>query len=150
MKRFSVKASRTNTKRRVVAAEEDEALDNMDFEGEIDNVDDGFQDTLDDVADAVEDIQDTVDEDEEDPVNIEIENNIEDHYIAECDKCHGIFISATIESDQDVQKVTGECPLCGEESDQYLKWVVKKVDRGVPDPTQQNGTTAQYNTPGIQ
>lgn len=137
MKRFSVKASRTNSKQRVVAADEDENLDTLDYEGDIDNVDDGFQDTVDDVADAVEDIQDTLDDDQEDAVNIEIENNIEDHYIAECEKCHGIFISATIESDQDVQKVTGECPLCGEESDQYLKWVVKKVDRSVPDPTEQ-------------
>lgn len=137
MKRFSVKASRTNSKQRVVAADEDENLDTLDYEGDIDNVDDGFQDTVDDVADAVEDIQDTLDDDQEDAVNIEIENNIGDHYIAECEKCHGIFISATIESDQDVQKVTGECPLCGEESDQYLKWVVKKVDRSVPDPTEQ-------------
>lgn len=139
MKRFSVKASRANSKRRVVAADEDESLENMDFEGDIDSVDDGFQDTLDDVADAVEDIQDTVDEDKEDEVSIEIENNIDDHYIAECEKCHGIFISATVESDQDVQKVTGECPLCGEESDQYLKWVVKKVNHSVADPTEQSG-----------
>lgn len=72
--------------------------------------------------------------DKEDPINIEIENNISDHYIAECEKCQGVFISATIESDQKISKVTGECPLCGEESDQYLKWVIKPVSQIFEDP----------------
>ncbi len=61
----------------------------------------------------------------EDDPDIEVDNNIENHYIAECDICHGIFISAVVESDQDVQSITGICPLCGKESDQNLNWVVK-------------------------
>lgn len=136
-RRFVVKASKSmnphnKQHRRVTAADED--LDNMDLEEDIGDIDGAFNDTLDDVADTVEDIQDTVDEDKEDPIDISIENNIDDHYIAECEKCHGVFISATIESDQDVTKVTGECPLCGEESDQYLKWVIKAVSHEVPEP----------------
>lgn len=92
----------------------------------IDNTDgDGLSDQLDDISDRVEDIQDQVDEIDEDTVDIETDNNIENHYIAECDKCHGIFISAVLESDQEVEKVSGICPLCESESDQYLKWVVK-------------------------
>lgn len=143
MKRFSVKASDVSNRRRVVAAEGDEAIDEMDFGGDIDGVEDGFNDTLDDVADAVEDIQDTVDDDKEDEVTIEIENNIDDHYIAECEKCGGIFISATVESDQEVHKVTGECPLCGEETDQYLKWIVRKVTHNV-DPALQIPAGSQF------
>lgn len=134
-KRFKVTASANRSRiqsrnRRITAADEDFE----DIDGQIDNVDDTFNDTLDDVSDTVEDIQDAVTDDKEDEVNIDIENNIDDHYIAECEKCHGIFISATVESDQEVTKVTGECPLCGEETDQYLKWIVKKVSHAVPEP----------------
>ena len=128
-KRITIRASKHTPRKpqRVMAADDD--FDTMDFEGDIDGVDDGFRDTIEDVADSVQDIQDTVDETEEDEPNIEVENNIDDHYIAECEKCHGIFISAVVESDQDVQKVTGECPLCKEETDQYLRWIVRKLDR---------------------
>lgn len=87
--------------------------------------DDNISDTLEDMSDKIDDIQDAVDDVDEDNVDIETDNNIENHYIAECDKCHGIFISAVIESDQEVEKVSGICPLCESESDQYLKWVVK-------------------------
>ena len=102
----------------------DDEYDARDFD-----VNDGFSDKLDEVADTVEDIQNTVDSDEikETEVEIDIDNNISYHYIAECDKCKGIFISATVESDQEVEFVTGECPLCGEETEQYLKWVVTPV-----------------------
>jgi len=73
----------------------------------------------------IEDIQDSVDDIEEDDINIEIDNNITGHYIAECEGCHGVFISATVESEQEVTKVTGVCPLCQKETDQYLKWVIR-------------------------
>ena len=90
--------------------------------------DDTVQDTLDDMADSIEDIQDTVDEVTEDDVAIEIDNNIENHYIAECDSCKGIFISAVVQSDQEVNFITGICPLCDKETEQFLKWVIKSVD----------------------
>lgn len=89
--------------------------------------DDSISDNIDDLADQVDDLQDAVTEDPEDDVSIEIDNNIVDHYIAECDRCHGIFISAMVESDQKVEKISGTCPLCEKESDQYLKWVVKSA-----------------------
>lgn len=87
-----------------------------------------LQDNLEDIQDNIEDIQDQVDGIEEDDPNIETDNNIANHYIAECDRCHGLFISAMIESDQEVEKISGICPLCEKESDQYLKWVVKSIE----------------------
>ncbi len=117
-----ISASSCSYKTRVVAADEDYP-DDMD-----DLVEDGeFNDTLDDVADAVDDIQDAVDEVDEDDVNIDTDNNITNHYIAECESCHGIFISAVIQSDQQVEKISGVCPLCQEETDQYLRWVINEV-----------------------
>lgn len=128
MKRFKV--SPRTVSRPVKAAVEDEEVfvdDNYDIQ-DLD-VEDGFSDKLDEVADTVEDIQNTVDSDEvkETDVDIDIDNNISYHYVAECDKCKGIFISATVQSDQEVESVSGECPLCGEETEQYLKWVVTPV-----------------------
>ena len=90
--------------------------------------DDDLDETLDDVSDKIEDIQDTVDDIQEDDVDIETENNIENHYIAECELCQGVFISAVIENEQRPEKVSGTCPLCGKESDQYLRWVVHPAD----------------------
>ena len=109
------------SKQRVVAAEED--FDEFDMDNQDDS--DGLMDAVDDVADQVEDIQDTVDDVSEDATTIEVNNNISNHYIAECDKCHGVFISAVIESDQKIDHVSGTCPLCNKESDQYLKWIIK-------------------------
>ena len=100
---------------RIVAADEDFQTSDYDI-GE----------TIDDLADDVEDIQDTIDEVQEDDIDIELDNNIANHYVAECDNCHGIFISALVESDQDVEKISGTCPLCDKETDQYLKWVIKE------------------------
>jgi hypothetical protein len=130
MKKFRVTPDGKLT--RITAAVEDE-IDTIDVEDDYRprdiDIEDSFADKLDDVVDTVEDIQDTVDSDEvkEEEINIDIENNISGHYIAECDKCKGIFISATVQSDQAVESVTGECPLCGEETEQYLKWVVTPV-----------------------
>ena len=67
-------------------------------------------------------------EDPEEPVDIENDNNIENHYIAECNRCHGVFISALKESDQKVEFISGVCPLCEKESDQYIKWIIKPVE----------------------
>lgn len=67
-------------------------------------------------------------EDPETDPDIATDNNIENHYIVECDRCHGIFISALLESDQVVEHVTGVCPLCEKESDQFIKWVIKPVE----------------------
>lgn len=96
------------------------------FEDEYDEPE-ALENTLDEMADNIEDIQDSVDDIQEDDISIDKDNNITDHYIAECDGCKGIFISAMIESDQQVECITGTCPLCNKETDQYLKWVVKKV-----------------------
>jgi len=108
----------TRVKRQPIMAAEDE---------------DEFIDTVDDLSDSVDDIQDTLDEIdgteiEEDEVDIEVDNNIANHYIAECDTCHGLFISALIESDQEVEKVSGVCPLCNKDTDQYLKFIVRPIE----------------------
>ena len=111
------------TNRYVKAADED-------FEDDFDMGEDtdGVIDALDDVADSVEEIQDDIDNVDEDATDIAMNNNIANHFIAECDKCQGVFISAVIESDQDIDHVSGICPLCGKESDQFLKWVIRDVN----------------------
>lgn len=83
---------------------------------------------LDNDADEVE--EDVVDEDmgedgQQDGSTIEIDNNIFDHLIAECQNCHGIFISAMIASDQDVQSINGVCPLCSKETEQFFIGIIK-------------------------
>ena len=85
-----------------------------------------IRETIDDLADSVTEVQDVVEEVSEDNPEIEVDNNIANHFIAECDNCHGIFISAMVETDQDVKSVTGICPLCDKESEQVLKWIIKK------------------------
>lgn len=90
--------------------------------------DDDIDEQLDDISDTVEDLQDSVDEVEEDDVQIEVNNNIENHYIAECESCQGIFISSVVKSDQYLDKISGVCPLCNKETDQYLKWVVSPLE----------------------
>lgn len=112
-------------KSRITAADDDE--DDLTVDDFMDS-DEGVSDTLDDIADNIEDIQDSVDDVQQDDVTIDVINNIADHYIAECDNCHGIFISAVVESDQDVEKVSGVCPLCQKHTDQYLKWIVKSIE----------------------
>lgn len=99
----------------------DSSIDN-----DIDDVD-SMLDAVDDVADAVDDIQDSLDDMDEDDVNIAVNNNITNHYIAECEKCQGVFISPIVNSSQGIDKVTGICPLCNKESDQYLRWIIKDV-----------------------
>lgn len=123
----NVTASTTARKQPIMAAGED------DFDELSDDMvedDDTFEDSIDDLADQVDDLQDTVDDVNEDDPKIEADNNISNHYIAECDNCHGIFISAVVESDQAVKSITGTCPLCEKDTEQLLKWVIKDVSDG--------------------
>ena len=89
--------------------------------------DDSLNDQIDDLSDTVEDLQDTLDDVDEDDIGIEVDNNIAGHFIAECERCKGIFISAVVESDQEVTSVNGICPVCGKETEQVLKWVIKEI-----------------------
>ena len=137
---MKISVNRHNTitaSQRIVAADEDNPFEGMQADkfGEEENLDTSFDsedgdvaDQLDDISDDVEDLQDALSDVHEDDTNIEIDNNISGHYIAECERCHGIFISAVTESDQAVKKITGICPLCDKETDQYLKWVVKDIE----------------------
>lgn len=111
--------------RSAVFAADDDPFAGAEF---IDESEVGVEDAIDDLADNVEDLQDSVDEVVEDDVNILPENNIESHYIAECEKCHGIFISALVESDQVVESISGVCPLCEKETIQNLRWVIKAIE----------------------
>lgn len=89
-----------------------------------------FEDDKPDSDDVdVEEVDEEVEEVEPeiDDINIETDNNIANHYIAECDYCHGIFISPVILSDADVKSIYGICPICEHESDQFLKWIIKDV-----------------------
>lgn len=122
-----------NHKTSITAAEEDiwgnpETGDVEEVDEDLVVEDNGAADALEDIADDVEDMQDQLDDITEDDPSIEIENNIAEHYIAECDKCHGIFISAVIKSDQEVEKISGICPICGKESEQFLNWIVTPVE----------------------
>ena len=112
-------------KQRIVAADE---FDDFGFdEPEMDD-EEALGDKLDTMADDIDAIGDDLDEIEEESNDIEIDNNISDHYIAECQKCHGVFISAMSLSTESVTEITGQCPLCNDETTQELKWVVKSID----------------------
>lgn len=118
----------------VTAADDDEdteepAVDDFSGFDEFDEFGDpaDIADSVDDLADSVDELQDRIDETDPDEVNIDIDNNIDEHYIAECERCHGVFISAVVESDQMVDSISGICPLCEKETTQYLKWVIKAV-----------------------
>lgn len=113
-------------KRRIYAADDDMGTMSDDYDP-YDSYD-SVADSLDSLSDSVDDMQESIEDAEEDPVDIEIDNNISNHYIAECDSCHGVFISAMVESDQEIEKITGVCPLCDKPTDQYLKWIIKDLD----------------------
>lgn len=104
----------------------DESDDGMIVDDELGE--DELSDTLDNISDKVDDMQDTLDSVTEDDVSIEIDNNIVNHFIAECEKCKGIFISSVVQTDVPVEHITGTCPICDKEGNQYLKWVVKEVE----------------------
>ena len=136
-KRKNVVGSTKTKRRRVYAADGDFDLDMNDA----DNATDAFADQVDDMADNIEDIQDSIEDVEQDDIDIDIENNITGHYIAECEKCKGIFISATVKSDQAVSSVSGVCPLCQEESEQYLKWYIVPNDEDEDEDEEIESTT---------
>lgn len=115
----------------ITAADEDEE-DPFRFEDEIDDKD-AFDFDAEIDPDVETELSDEIESDDpydnpEEETNIEPDNNIAGHYIAECDRCHGVFISALVESDQQVEFLSGICPLCEKESDQYIKWVIKPVE----------------------
>ena len=134
-------ASQLRNKKSILAADDDD-FDSMVAESD-DIVDDtegdteddpevrddvSIQDTLQDMSDTLEDMQNDVDKMDPDLVDIELNNNIADHYIAECSVCHGVFISAVVKSDAEIDNVHGICPLCNREADQLLKWLIVKAD----------------------
>ena len=120
-------------KRKIYAAEEDmdrgfdEDMFNDDSDVSEDETDDNIsiRDELDNLSSDLDDLKGML-EDEvfEEGSSIDIDNNIEDHYIAECEQCKGIFISAVVKSDQKIDKISGTCPLCEKDTDQYLRWVI--------------------------
>lgn len=63
---------------------------------------------------------------QQDGTAIEVDNNIANHLIAECQNCHGIFISAMLASDQTIESINGVCPICNKNTEQFLKWIVKE------------------------
>lgn len=81
--------------------------------------------TISNIQDQIDDISDQLDDIEQDDAAIEMDNNIVNHLIAECENCKGIFISAMIASDQDVDSINGICPLCNKDTTQNLKWIIK-------------------------
>lgn len=78
-----------------------------------------------DVVEEEEIDEDLGEDGEQDGSAIDVDNNIVNHLIAECQNCHGVFISAMIASDQDVESINGVCPLCNKETEQFLNWIIK-------------------------
>lgn len=120
------------SKRKPIMAADEFDRDFMDFsalddEPDTGGGDDSLDDQIDDLSDTVEDLQDTLDDVDEDDIGIEVDNNIAGHFIAECERCKGIFISAVVESDQEVTSVNGICPVCGKETEQILKWIIREI-----------------------
>jgi len=112
------------TKRSIMAADEfgeDEDLFG-DMTADVDEVGDVEDAAEEDILDD-EDVEEA-DIQEDDP-EIDVDNNIVNHLIAECENCKGIFISAMIDSEQDVQSINGICPLCNKDTTQTLKWIIK-------------------------
>ena len=111
------------TKKSIMAADDfggDDSIfdDEEGFEEDVENAD----------AEETEEDDNTFGEEEnieEDDVAIDIDNNIVNHLIAECENCKGIFISAMIASDQDIESINGICPLCNKDTTQTLKWIIK-------------------------
>ena len=108
------------TKRSIFAADEFDDFQMVEMEEDA-----ALNDQLDDIQDSVEDIQDSVDDIKEDDPAIDLDNNITNHLIAECENCKGVFISAMIDSEQEVESISGVCPLCNKNTTQLLKWIIK-------------------------
>lgn len=125
----SITGSTSSRGCKIYAAEGDDEFDDADM---VDLDDEDFDEEESEARKDFENDEDFEDELEDevelDETNLPTDNNIENHYIVECDNCHGIFISALVESDQLVRNIRGICPLCDKESDQYINWIVRKVD----------------------
>lgn len=115
MRIVHTKAS-TAGKRRIVAA--NVFADDVDFEGP------NLENDVDSVEETVID-EDMGEDGQQDGSTIDIDNNIFQHLIAECQNCHGIFISAMIASDQPVESINGVCPLCSKETEQFFIGIIK-------------------------
>jgi hypothetical protein len=113
---------------RIYGADEDDDVFGFGGGGEGEIAEENLGESIDDLSTAVEDMEEAVEDVHEDDIDIELDNNITNHYIAECDGCGGIFISAMIESDQVVESINGTCPLCERDTEQFLKWVVRDVE----------------------
>ena len=81
------------------------------------------------VDDAVAENEDMGEEGMQDGSTIEVDNNIFYHLIAECQNCHGIFISAMVESDQATESINGVCPLCSKNTEQFFIGVIDPYPR---------------------
>ena len=110
--------------RRNIFADENVFGDEPGFEGpEGGNEDISNEDEEEEEEDILDEPLD--DELQQDSSNIDVDNNITNHLIAECQNCHGIFISAMIASDQLIESINGVCPLCNKDTEQTLKWIIK-------------------------
>ena len=107
-----------NSKKGVFAAE-NVFEDEMDFDGPDMDGAENTEEVAETNADMGEDGQ-------QDGSTIEVDNNITNHLVAECQNCHGIFISAMLASDQVIESINGVCPLCSKETEQFLKWIIKE------------------------
>mgnify|MGYP004652337813 CR=1 FL=1 len=115
----------------IMAADGDDFFDNEDMPGSFGGAepsDNSVGDEIDNLADSVDELQDSIDDVKQDQTELEIDNNIANHYICECDQCHNIFISAIIESDQEIDHITGVCPVCEKESEQRIKWIIRDIN----------------------
>lgn len=110
------------TKRSIMAADDfDESSIFDDEEG----FEEDLGDAIDEEGEFEEEESDSSTDMQEDDVNIDVDNNVVNHLIAECDNCHGIFISAMIASEQEIESINGICPLCNKDTTQVLRWIIK-------------------------
>ena len=107
--------------RKIYAAGENVFADDPDFGApELEN-------DAEDLAESGEEVvEEGLGEEGQQDGSTEIDNNIFNHLIAECQNCHGIFISAMIASDQAVESINGVCPLCSKETEQFLIGIIKE------------------------
>lgn len=126
-KRYIKSASNTSGIIPKVGITSDTDIDELEDVGLLEDFD-GISDDLEELSDSVDDLQDSIDDVNPDPINIEMYNNIADHYIAECDLCQGVFITSLMESDAHIDSIRGICPICNQESEQFIKWVIKSVE----------------------
>lgn len=116
MKIVHAKTDLGSRRRHIYAADENVFADEPGFEGPNLENDPEFEEEVD---------EDMGEDGQQDGSTIEVDNNIFNHLIAECQNCHGIFISAMIASDQAVESISGVCPLCSKETEQFFIGIIK-------------------------